>query len=190
MNKGFKEKILDLRESGKSYNEIAKELSCSKGLVSYHCKNSGISDIGLGFQKISELKREQIKEYYKTHTRQETMLQFGVSRSSVTNYTDNREKLTNDEKKRRNKIRVTDRRQKLKRIAIEYKGGKCEKCGYDKDFPWVYDFHHIDGQTKDFGIGHYSGGLTKMLNELDKCIMLCANCHREVHYQEYLKKLQ
>lgn len=187
MDKGLKEKILSLRENGKSYREISKELNCSRSLISYHCKRWGLSDIGLGFEKLDENKKQDIKEYYKNHTKKETAEKFKVSYSSVEYYSDKKRiLLTNEEKKERNYHRVKTRRQKLKRIAIEYKGGKCEKCGYDKDFPWVYDFHHVNGENKDFLISSYSGGLVGMLIELDKCVMLCANCHRELHYQEFL----
>jgi 5-methylcytosine-specific restriction endonuclease McrA len=76
---------------------------------------------------------------------------------------------------------VQKRRNNLKIKAVEYKGGKCENCGYDK-FIGALEFHHtID--DKDFGIS--AKGYTKSWNivkkELDKCIMLCSNCHKEVH---------
>lgn len=81
--------------------------------------------------------------------------------------------------------RVRRRRHKIKRMAIEYKGGKCAACGYDK-CPAAFDFHHLDPKQKDFGIA--AGGIThswkKVKEELDKCIMLCANCHRELHSAE------
>lgn len=77
---------------------------------------------------------------------------------------------------------VKKRRKKIKEMAIEYKGGKCQLCGYDKCKD-ALEFHHLDPKEKDFGIS--SNGLTrawtKVQEELDKCVMLCANCHRETH---------
>lgn len=76
---------------------------------------------------------------------------------------------------------VDKRRKKLKQLAVEYKGTKCEKCGYDKCIQ-ALEFHHYDGD-KEFGIG--SKGITsweKIKKELQKCMLLCANCHREIHY--------
>lgn len=77
---------------------------------------------------------------------------------------------------------VQRKRDNLKLQAVAYKGGKCECCGYNKCVQ-ALEFHHLDPNEKDFGIG--SGGVTrsfeKLKVELDKCIMLCANCHREVH---------
>lgn len=77
---------------------------------------------------------------------------------------------------------VTLRRKRLKEKAVMYKGGKCEICGYSRDIS-AMEFHHIDPSTKSFGLS--MRGITrsweKVLIELDKCIMICANCHREVH---------
>ena len=79
---------------------------------------------------------------------------------------------------------VRRRRYRLKEKAVEYKGGKCEICGYDKCID-ALEFHHKNPEEKDFGI---SSGETKswekIKKELDKCIMLCANCHREIHSHE------
>ena len=47
---------------------------------------------------------------------------------------------------------VQKRRDKTKQLLVEYKGGKCEICGYDKCIS-ALEFHHIDPDTKDFGIG-------------------------------------
>lgn len=74
------------------------------------------------------------------------------------------------------------RRDKVKELAVEYKGGKCEICGYNKYFG-ALEFHHKDPSQKDFGISSkgYTRSWEKVKEELDKCIMVCANCHREIH---------
>lgn len=82
-------------------------------------------------------------------------------------------------------FRVAEKRRELKLQALEYKGGSCANCGYNK-CPAAMVFHHPDPSEKDFGI---SGGgniksFEKMKPELDKCILLCGNCHSEVHYAE------
>jgi len=76
---------------------------------------------------------------------------------------------------------VQKRRLKIKKLAIEYKGGKCEKCGYDK-YVGALEFHHTDG-GKDFGIAAkgYTRSWERVKKELDKCILVCSNCHREIH---------
>jgi hypothetical protein len=73
----------------------------------------------------------------------------------------------------------------LKKRAVEYKGGVCQDC--KETMPLcVYDFHHVDPNEKDFKIG---GNLKKIdwrvvEQELDKCVLLCANCHRIRHYAD------
>lgn len=78
---------------------------------------------------------------------------------------------------------VQKRREKIKIMAIAYKGGKCQCCGYDKCVQ-ALEFHHIDPTQKDFGLGAkgYTRSWDKNKEELDKCVMVCANCHREIHY--------
>jgi 5-methylcytosine-specific restriction endonuclease McrA len=88
-------------------------------------------------------------------------------------YTDRREYLIEAVKKRRRKIREK---------AIHYLGGKCQICGYGKCAE-ALEFHHLDGSSKDFGIssrGH-ARSWERVRSELEKCMLLCANCHREVH---------
>lgn len=77
---------------------------------------------------------------------------------------------------------VALRRKKLKELIVEYKGNKCCICGYDKYFG-SFDLHHKEDSKKEFGLS--ARGLTrsweKIKKEADKCILVCANCHREIH---------
>jgi hypothetical protein len=77
---------------------------------------------------------------------------------------------------------VVDRQQKFKKKCVEYKGDVCSCCGYN-EYIGALEFHHIDPSKKDFSPAHVR--LTtfskKIERELDKCILLCANCHREEH---------
>ena len=71
---------------------------------------------------------------------------------------------------------------------IEYKGKKCEICGYDK-CEGALQFHHKDPSLKEFTLSHINlnntnFSLQKILQEIDKCELLCANCHAEKHYSE------
>lgn len=75
-------------------------------------------------------------------------------------------------------------RQRLKKKLVDYKGGKCEICGYDKCIN-ALDFHHLNPNEKDFGISNYTVlSFDKLKKEVDKCILVCANCHREIHAKE------
>ena len=72
---------------------------------------------------------------------------------------------------------------KRKYEAIMERGGKCEICGYDKNMS-ALEFHHNNPEEKDFEIDirHFSNtSIEKLKNELSKCILVCANCHREIH---------
>lgn len=65
----------------------------------------------------------------------------------------------------------------------------CSKCG--EKHPGCLDFHHPDKKTKDFNVGNvraWGWGKEKMLLEIGKCVVLCANCHRKMHYEERRKK--
>lgn len=77
---------------------------------------------------------------------------------------------------------VAKRRRRLKQMVVEYKGGKCSLCGYNRCIS-AFDLHHLDEGTKEFGLS--TRGLTrswvKLKAEADKCILVCANCHREIH---------
>jgi transcription elongation factor Elf1 len=77
---------------------------------------------------------------------------------------------------------VSKRRKKIREMAIEYKGGKCFFCGYNK-CPQALEFHHNESNEKDFGISAkgYTRSWDRVKKELDKCTLVCANCHREVH---------
>ena len=80
------------------------------------------------------------------------------------------------------------RRNNLKIKAIEYKGGKCEICGYDKCVD-ALDFHHLDPSEKEFRISDgYTRSWEKVQIELDKCMLVCANCHREIHAELHKKE--
>jgi hypothetical protein len=62
-------------------------------------------------------------------------------------------------------------------------GGVCGCCGYDK-CPAVFELHHLDPNLKDFGFGGLRADIRAwdvLAAEAAKCVMLCANCHREVH---------
>ena len=59
-------------------------------------------------------------------------------------------------------------------------GGKCQRCGYNT-YLGALDFHHINPDEKDFTIGNRDYKLIDCIHEAEKCVLLCANCHREIH---------
>lgn len=74
-------------------------------------------------------------------------------------------------------------RYKKKKQFIDNQKEKCAKCGESRTY--VLDYHHKDSNEKDFTIGKVKkGSLDLIQKEIDKCVVLCANCHREFHYLE------
>jgi hypothetical protein len=82
-------------------------------------------------------------------------------------------------KKRCNSCNSNRKRDAHRARAIEYLGGKCARCGYDR-CKRALSFHHIEG--KDFAIsGNETRSWKSIVTEITKCALLCANCHMELH---------
>jgi predicted HNH restriction endonuclease len=77
---------------------------------------------------------------------------------------------------------VIKRRKKIREMAVAHKGGQCQLCGYDRCLA-ALEFHHPDPAKKDFSISADGStrSWTRVRQEIEKCVLLCANCHREVH---------
>jgi len=78
-------------------------------------------------------------------------------------------------------VHVKKFRHRKKQKAIDYKGGKCQLCGYNRCNSALI-FHHLNPSEKKYTIAESkSWGFDRIKPELDKCILLCHNCHSEVH---------
>lgn len=90
------------------------------------------------------------------------------------------------------KIRNADKviywRQRVKVKLIEYKGGKCQICGYDKMCPNAYAFHHRDPSKKELTISGLTLAFDRLKKEADKCDLLCVRCHAEIHDKDFEEK--
>lgn len=76
---------------------------------------------------------------------------------------------------------VAKKRKNLKIKAVEYLGGKCTNCGYSRSIN-ALEFHHItDDKSFTISAEGYTRGWARLKLEIDKCTLLCANCHRELH---------
>ena len=87
-----------------------------------------------------------------------------------------------EELHKKEKTRFKTHRLKLKKIALKYKGDKCQICGYNK-CSRALQFHHVDPSTKKFDISvkGYTRSWEDVKKELDKCILVCSNYHAEIH---------
>ena len=81
---------------------------------------------------------------------------------------------------------MKDKYQKKKILVSEMKSqSKCAKCGEDREY--TLDYHHLNPSEKEETIARMTSNtysLDKVMEEIEKCICLCSNCHREFHYFE------
>jgi transposase/predicted RNA-binding Zn-ribbon protein involved in translation (DUF1610 family) len=78
---------------------------------------------------------------------------------------------------------IIEKEKKVKSHLVSLCGGKCAKCGgvFENS---QYDFHHTDPEHKDFKISEKKhSNLQLVLSELEKCIMVCSNCHNHIHHE-------
>lgn len=79
-------------------------------------------------------------------------------------------------------VAVAAQRRKNKRRLTDHFGGQCVLCGYNRCQD-ALEFHHKDESVKEFGISvtGKTYGMDRMIAEAEKCLLVCANCHREIH---------
>ena len=190
----YKLEIMCLRAEGKTYAEIRKISGASKGLVSYFCEQLPDN------QNITKNHREQIGLYGDALLNQwdgdlkNNILELYNNGVPLTNIADVLKVRWVDLKKFfvalnlplviEHKLSgyelVRRRRRNLKLMLAIYVGNKkCKRCGYDKCLV-AMDFHHLDPKKKELNISGCNSW-KKLKIESEKCILLCANCHRELH---------
>lgn len=93
--------------------------------------------------------------------------------------------ISREEYNRRCYVWQKQAREKRKKELVVLMGGKCCKCGYDKNWA-ALEFHHKDPNKKEISIDsrNLSANWKRCLEEVKKCILVCANCHREIHHPE------
>lgn len=103
-----------------------------------------------------------------------------VKNTNKNNYYNNIEKW-NETSKRNKKLQ----RERINEVKNNL---KCLKCGENRNH--LLDFHHIDPSQKDFQISQGERyGWKKIKEEIDKCVPLCSNCHRDFHHLEKTQKV-
>lgn len=170
----YSEKIISLRKEGKTYKEIVSILGCALSTVSYHCQLNGLGDNN---QKVTE---DEITNFQKMYDEIGSLKKVakitGRSFETIQKYVKTRQKVktvTSSES-----VILWRKRTKIK--LIEYKGGKCEICGYDR-CNRALEFHHKNPSEKDFTISGRSLSFDRLKDEVDKCLLVCSNCHSEIH---------
>lgn len=94
-----------------------------------------------------------------------------------------------EERKIQHKQSIKKWRKENRIKIVDYKGGKCKKCGYNKCIE-ALEFHHINPEEKEYGLCNTVLSFERLKKEADKCVLLCSNCHREFHYLNRLNNLK
>lgn len=146
--------------------EKQKTCSCCHRIlpVNFFWKSKGSPDGFQGYCK--ECMKAKHAKYQKDHP--EKMREY--AKNHWNKY--RKEKLNGD------RIRMSKRQEFLDTLKTA-----CAKCGESR--VWVIQFHHIDPEQKKFGVGDGSNchkSKDAVIQEVKKCVCLCANCHKEFHY--------
>jgi hypothetical protein len=162
------ENLKEFLNSNLSIRQISKLSGSSYSTVRYWLKKYGLSPVYKQFNIV-----EYGKERYCPRCK---------CNKDVTEFYKRRKKLHSSSYCRScSSDKTFERMRKFKEKCVEYKGGSCKNCGYKRCFS-ALEFHHVNPEHKDFTISHmrkYSFDEITMY-ELDKCVLLCSNCHREV----------
>lgn len=174
-----KDTLKNYIDNGLSLNQIVKETNKSLTTIRYWVCKHGLKS------KFSTFKDKQKQEYgefrFCPRCQSQVATKDFYSRRGKPHSSVYCKPCTNQQ--------TIERQRETKLQMIEYKGGKCERCGYNK-CKAALEFHHLDPKEKDFTIAHAKlrSFNEEVKRELDKCILLCANCHREEHEELTIKK--
>jgi len=174
-----KKELLDFMDLNYSSYEMARALNCSQYNVRYWLKKFDLKSRKVkGNLRNSEGKIDPIKtnNNHKKCPKCDKLLKFDKDNF----YINSSGKIYSWCLKCSEKDSM-DRQRARKQECLDYLGGKCVICGYNK-YQGALDFHHIDPAKKSFSLSKSKLSQLEILKpELDKCVILCSNCHRELH---------
>lgn len=167
------EQLQSIINSGLSMQKIANHFNIKITTVQYYMNKYNLKTLrAIELQNIQNIENHTYcKSCNKIKPNEE--FYFNTKRNKISGYCRICENSRN-----KNSLRYT------KQLCVDYKGGSCANCGYNKCLG-ALEFHHLDPSQKEFGISNYRSYTTlndNIKKELDKCILLCANCHREEHF--------
>lgn len=177
------DKIIELRKNKISYNKIKEITNYSINIISKVCREFYLTN-SKNYSKITTEDISNINKLYsKYKSTRKVSLCLNISRETVSKYLNEDNRLLrnfNKEVKVSKSQAVVDWRRRTKIKLVEYKGGCCFKCGYNRSIG-ALEFHHLDPNEKDFTISGKSWSFDRLRKEADKCILVCSNCHIEIH---------
>lgn len=167
-----KELLSKMVEGGMSQYEIANSLNRSQSNIRYWLKKFKLKTKNLSFKEIG------IKDYSDT----KCCVKCGENKTIDDFYKRRGNSGTSAYCIECTKTQSKERHNQFKKELVNYKGGACQNCGYNKYYG-ALEFHHINPNEKDFSFGKVKICTLndEIKNELDKCVLLCSNCHREIH---------
>jgi DNA-binding CsgD family transcriptional regulator len=172
--------IKEMRLNFKTYPEILKVVNISEDKLKKICS---FLNLNKARHNINSLNGDEIiKKYLEIKSLKKVAKFFGTTYDTIRKHVPD-DMLIVKIKTKTSSESVVEWRQRTKIKLVEYKGGCCERCGYNKSNS-VLQFHHLNPQEKDFNIGNKSYSFERIKKEVDKCIMVCANCHIEIHEEE------
>lgn len=132
---------------------------------------------------------EMIEYYHEVKNMKKVSKKFGWSVNTIRKYIEPIKNILSKEeykiKRKKDVVKGVIKWRKDKKIKlVDYKGGKCQvkTCGYNKCYDSL-SFHHINPNEKDFALSRKSYSFERLKKEVDKCVLVCNNCHGEIHYQ-------
>lgn len=187
ISKDMIDTVINMRKEGSTYDEIKSKIDIKEDQLKLICRYYGLNN-GNFYRIPKDDEIRQMQEYYNTcHSVRKVSKKFNWSRTTISKYLILDSNLNDEEyqiKRKKDVVKnVINWRKDKKRKLIEYKGGKCEICGYNKCTS-ALSFHHKDPKEKDFNISARSYSYERLKKEVDKCILVCANCHIEIHENE------
>lgn len=162
MEKEILEKLIEKKLSTRAMAEILK---CSQTNVNYWLRKYGLNTLFISTDKVCIICESSLKG---------KQTSFCSKKCKGESYTS----------KANNYICQKERSIKRKMFLINEKGGKCEICGYNRNYAALC-FHHKDSSDKVFTLDSRkisNTNLNSLIKEAEKCKLLCHNCHMEIHY--------
>ncbi len=176
-------KVLELRNKKYKYEEIYEELKdvVTKEKIRIICSLNNLSRIDSVLNKPTEEEIVEFQRLYDEGTSIRNIAKISpYGRMNISKYLIKKDVKSDVERKKSKSKSVVDWRRRTKVKLVEYKGGKCKVCDYNKSYK-ALEFHHLEPEKKDFTISGKSWSFERLKKEADKCVLLCNRCHVEIH---------
>lgn len=206
----IKNQVISLRKEGKTYQEIMEIIKIGKGSISNICKQINLEIKTLTDEQIKECQNlynelgsiskvknitgisvRQLSKFIQTRKNEFCLVcgkklvnrqtMFCSKECKLEHYKINGKSYNSEYSQKKDYHGLY-----LKYKLIKARGGKCEKCGYNKNIS-ALQFHHIDPSTKKFTLDARTLERTNdkdIIEEFNKCQLLCSNCHAEIHHPD------